>query len=151
MSIHQMTANDLLSHSEVFEHIPEIVFRAEADNEQFESVQVITLQQHYLDKAYELAWGLISNDPSNLEESINKAADIICKSDYAYKKEFVEIHKNHVIIGVDAKIVTDKEINKGLAYLVSIEDFTPGERYEFGENRRVKYEFASKVSSNNSL
>lgn len=151
MSTHLMTANDLLEHAEVFEHIPNIVFGAEAEDEEFENVQVITLQQYYMDKCYEQAWDHVdSGSVEDLEQELTEDAEIICGLNFANGREFVEIHRNHVIIGINAKTITDQEINKALAYLVSVDDFTPGERYEFGEEKRIHYEFASKVSSNSS-
>lgn len=146
MSKHQMTKNDLLNHANIFEKFPDIIFEADSSNDDFEPVQVITLQQYYKDQAYEEAWDHISFDPkNNLELKVEEMANKICAEKYARKKEFVEIYKGRVIIGVDAEKITDLEINKALAYLVSIDDFTPGEIYEFGEEKNINYEFASKI------
>lgn len=147
MSVHQMKRSDVESHEDVYKHFPDIVFLAEADDEKFESVQVITLQQYYKDKAYEKAWDIVSpNNLEELEKKIEEIAEIICHEEHAKAKEFIEIHDNRVIIGLNTKTITDLEVNTGLQYLASIEDFTPGERYEFGEEKKVHYEFASKVS-----
>lgn len=140
MSIHQITKSDLEEHLNIYEHIPDLVFLAEADNEEFEAVKVITLQQYYKDKAYDEAWDAIYKI-----EELEDTANIICNLQYSKKKEFVEIYQNRVIIGINAKTITDQEINKSLAYLVSIEDFTPGEIYEFGEEKKIHYEFAIKI------
>jgi hypothetical protein len=145
-----MKMSEVEDHSGILEHFPDLVFLADADNEKFESVQVITLQQYYKDKAYEKVWDNIdSGYLKDLEEKIEHAAKEICLQEHKKAKEFVEIHKNHVTIGLNVKSITDEEVNLGLQYLASIEDFTPGERYEFGEEKIINYEFASKVSSLN--
>jgi hypothetical protein len=146
MSKHQITKNNLLKHANVFKKFPDIIFEADSSNDIFEPVEVITLQQYYKDKAYEEAWDHITFDPkNNLELKVEEMANKICAQKFAQKKEFVEIYKERVIIGINAEKITDLEITKAMAYLVSIDDFTPGEIYEFGEEKNINYEFASKI------
>lgn len=140
MSTHRLTGEDIHSHEDVHDHFSDLVLLAEAEKEAFEPVQVITLQQYYKEKAYDKAWGMVDS-----VDSVEAVAQSICDDEYATGKEFVEIQKTRVIIGINAKTVTDSQVDRALQLLVSIDDFTPGEFYYFGEDQQIHYEFTSEI------
>lgn len=133
MHKHQMTETDLMEHMDTYEHFDDLVFMAESEeDEKFEDVRIFTLKQYMREKAYDEAWAQ-TDDVNMIEELANK----FFEDHYNKKKEFVEIKHDHVVIGLDADVIDDNAVNKAILYLASIDDFTPGEVYEFGEERRL--------------
>lgn len=147
MKSNQITQHDVDDHSDVYKHIPDFVeYASTHEDEPLEPVQVITTQQYFKEKAYDEAWDIV-NDPNDIEA----VAEQICKEKYVDAQEMVEIFRDRVTIIVHAKTITTIEIERALSLLASVENFSPGNIFKFGERRKILYEFATEVSSNSSF
>lgn len=91
-------------------------------------IQVITLKQWATEQAHEEAW-MMCNSPSEVET----LAQQIFKTKYSTVSEFVSITEDCIQIGINAAIITDKVVDRALAFLFEVGDFTVGKYVEIGQ------------------
>ena len=107
-----------------------LVFFAEAHEEPFQEVSVITLKSHYNDLCHEQA--VVQVHHFN-DRTIHSRAIIIMNSGTVSVQEFVNVNEDRsVVIAIDADTITDHEVDVALGYLAEAE--IPGITY-FGEGR----------------
>ena len=111
---------------------------AEAEQEEFADVQVITLKQHVKDQALEAALDDIGRHQLVGEiQQMHDRVNFWLKTKYTSAKEFVLIEQDAIRIGVDRSEVNDHAIDYALSLLLQVKSFNPGERYEFGDEVNI--------------
>ncbi len=106
------------------------MFLAEATEEPFQEVTVVTLKSHYNDTCQELAIQKVkySNDSELWEAEVQRVAENIMNSGSVTVREFVSVGEDrNAIIAIDVDIITDSEVDIALGYLAEAE--IPGTTY----------------------
>jgi hypothetical protein len=100
---------------------PDLYFLAEAEQDGFADLQIITLsafkQEEALNQACAIGGTLktIRRNAKKLESTISAV-------------EFVEVFEDHIQICLDAERVDDHLVNRALSILSKFESFIPGQR-----------------------
>lgn len=124
--------------------LADLTIFAELEREEFSDVQIITLKQYVNELAHEQALAELDDlmffgKPEAIIERVN----FLIETEYTSVKEFVLIEEDVIRIGVDRSEVNDAAVDYALSLLIQIENFNPGERFEFGD--KVKINDVSKL------
>ena len=111
--------------------LTDLTIYAESEQERFSDVQVITLAQYQEELALEHA--LHETKICNAASDIDNRVNFLLKTEYTSANEFVSVETNNIRIGVDTEEIDDAAIDYALSLLMQIENFTPGQRFDFGE------------------
>jgi uncharacterized membrane protein len=109
---------------------PSLVFLAEATEEPFQEVTVVTLKSHYNDLCQEMAIQKVQypNDGEIWEAEVQQMAERLMDTGGITVREFVEVGDDrNVTIAIDADTITDSEVDKALGYLAEAK--IPGTTY----------------------
>ncbi len=109
---------------------PSLVFFAEATEEPFQEVTVVTLKSHYNDTCQELAIQKVKypNDSELWEVKVQQMAENIMNSGSVTVREFVSVGEDRsAVIAIDVDIITDSAVDIALGYLAEAE--IPGTTY----------------------
>lgn len=117
--------------------LAELTIFAEAEQEEFTNVEIITLTQHVKDLAIEQASMELEDIMFHGKpDAINERVNFLIKTEYTSAKEYVLITADSIQIAVNTTLIDDSAIDYALSLLLQVESIQPGEKYEFGE--RVK-------------
>ncbi len=95
-------------------------------------IEIITLKQYLHDKASEDAWRL-TNDPDEVDIII----ELLLGSKHSYAKEFVPVHRDKFVIGINAPVIRKNAINHAFYLLSLVEELEDYTTIEFGETIEV--------------
>ena len=118
--------------------LADLTIFAELEREEFSDVQVITLNQYV--REFALAQTLTELDDimfMGKPEAINERVNFLVETKYTSAKEFVFIEEDIIRIGVNRSEVDDAAIDHALSLLIQVENFNPGERFEFGDKVKI--------------
>lgn len=104
--------------------LSDITFLAASETEEWASIEVVTLKQHAKDIATSLAWEQLPS--SSLNEIEDLVQTLIQKNNYA-PKEFVQVLRDKILIGVNDDVVNDDTIDKALLLLIEMDSFEVGQ------------------------
>lgn len=96
---------------------PEVIFQAEAMEEEFASVQVITLYSHCL----------------NIAEEQNIPLPSVQAGEY------VQVFQDRVVIAIDADVVDDESIANALDFLTRVDNFEVGTFKQISPKKNFNY------------
>lgn len=119
--------------------ITEAIFAAEAIQDRFAEVNILTLKTHLINVAF--------------EESNNYGYDLLIDNNRIFEqvdeklkndklKDFVEITKDEIRVVIDCELITDDVIVRAFKMLSCVETFTPGTKIEFSKGSQI-YESSS--------
>ena len=103
-----------------------------AESEDFADVQVITLRQFLKERAYDKAWHECSC-PNEVEGYARR----LLHTEFTHAREFVDISKKGIQVGVNVSEIDDKAIDRAVALMVQSETLESGHKFEFGERVKV--------------
>ena len=118
--------------------LADLTILAESEREEFADVQVITLSQYAKELALEQTLG--ESDSSGYIENmkeLHKRVNFLIETKYTSAKEFVLIEEDAIRIGVNRSEVNDAAVDYALSLLIQVENFNPGERFEFGDKVKI--------------
>ena len=113
--------------------LTELTLFAEAEQETFSEVQIITLKQHLKDLATEQAVDEMNASCVNCFTTMINRSDDLVQTKYTSAKEYVLITEDSIEIAVNTTIIDDDAIDYALSLLLQVETIQPGEKYEFGD------------------
>lgn len=119
--------NKVQEQSNSYNAWPDMYFLAEAEQEGFADLQIITLSAHRQEEALNQACAIggsiktIRRNAKKLEPTISMV-------------EFVEVFEDHIKICLDAERVDDHLVNRALSILSKFESFIPGQRLLLNES-----------------
>lgn len=119
---------------------PELVFHAAAENEAFDDVEIITLQQHCLDSIIPSAVEYCANENIRGDQDTMIAAYISKHNETVLLREFVSTHINpwlqrrYITVGVNRSKIDDDAVDHALTLLEKIKSFESGDYVEFGKS-----------------
>lgn len=96
---------------------PDVVFQAEAMQEEFAAVQVITLYSHCL----------------NIAEERNLPLPDV------HEGEYVQVFNDRVVIAIDAEIIDDESIANALDFLTQVDNFEVGTFKQISPKKNFNY------------
>jgi hypothetical protein len=129
-----MTKGTLKARAHQKNLLTNLTLLAEAEQEEFADVHVVTLKQHVKDLALEEAL-----DDFGRHQLVGQIQDMhdrvnfLLETKYTSAKEYVLIEQDAVRIGVNKSEIDDHAIDYALSLLIQVESFNPGEKYEFGD------------------
>lgn len=110
--------------------ITDAIFLAEASNDKFAEVNILTQKAHLTNIAME--------GNSQILPNITKIQQLVEQELKNEKlKDFVEITKNEIRVVIDCKLITDDIVAKAFKMLACIETFTPGTKIEFSKGSQI--------------
>jgi len=109
---------------------PELIFLAEAEQEWFEEVTIITLKTHYQTLVYDRAW-----EQTESLEGLNSRARDIMNSKSIQVQEYIKTNDDSSVeVCIDHDEITDQVVDEVLNLLAEV-GITPNTHLDFGENK----------------
>lgn len=114
---------------------PDILFLAEAYDDPFTEVTIITLKQHFYELAIDEAWNKISStsNPVQFFSELEQTANQILHTQFKTAKEFIRIDNQTIHIGINAVQIDDNAVDKAVELLFQMEYLNQDAFKEFGE------------------
>ena len=113
--------------------LPDAVLLADAEQEEFVDLEIITLNAYLKELAYDHAYHVaIDPDMSKVEAHANE----LLEYGIITAKEFVEVQKKKIRVAIDVEIVDDRAMDEAVLRLMELDEFTIGKRLEFGEAKK---------------
>lgn len=127
-----MSRGELKKRAGVGTLLPELTFLAAADggNEDWTDIEIVTLKQHAKDQAMKSAWK--HPKVKTTIDADNKIQQLL-QDQFRTSREFVEVQKEKILIGVNCEVVDDNVTDRALMMLIEMDDFTPGNTRLFGD------------------
>jgi len=109
---------------------PELIFLAEAEQEWFEEVTIITLKTHYQTLVYDQAW-----EQAESLEGLNSRARDIMNSKSIQVQEYIKTNDDSSVeVCIDHEVITDQVVDEVLDLLAEV-GITPNTHLNFGESK----------------
>lgn len=105
---------------------PNAVFLAEAEQEQFEELRIVTLNSYVRDQATELAL-LMGCRLSSVEKAIQRLTPTFERA------EFIEVDRKEIRMVLNVDLIDDHVVNRALTILSKIDEFVPGTKIYINE------------------
>lgn len=126
--------------------LTDLTLFAESEQEDFSEVQVITLDQYVKELALEHALNDFGRHQLIVDvDEVHDRVNFLVETEYTSAKEFVSIEEEAIRIGVDRSEIDDAAIDYALSLLIQVENFSPGQRSEFGKKVKTNAAKSSQI------
>lgn len=121
-----LTPNQVKTQNDFYSKWPDLVFLADAEQEDFADVQIVTLNEYRKQQAIEQAADL-GGDIRTIKRNAKKLEKTIPAV------EFVEVFEDHIKICLRAERVDDHLVNRAMQILSNMTEFVRGQRLLINE------------------
>lgn len=126
--------------------LTDLTIFAESEQEEFSDVQIITLNQYVKELALDHALRDFADIMfTGKADAVNDRVNFLVETEYTSAKEFVSIEQEAIRIGVNRSEIDNAAIDYALSLLIQVENFSPGQRSEFGKKVKTNAAKSSQI------